>query len=287
MGENETVRVQQAIGQNMSNPSQLPFAMTPEEMAFTAQPPNTRIPRRSGRSVSADNMFGIINSSKPLRDTGNIMVIQRLGESNKHRRDWMENIDQIVVTSNQQNNKVLSEDIDTLRENLKNNRETLKKRNSETCLTIEQASRGRSRSIGTIDPMHLKALSVNNIHSSGPMSAKFYISNSKDSLNDSTDDLRKPFSPNNDPSGVDLPNRCRKFYFCHQKSLEGVKQTVRSSKHKRARDKMDGKPCSGLDLAMDRLSSEMVRQDMWVKCCHLELSTYFSVIAGDKFNYRY
>lgn len=257
MGENEALQLQQEIGQNMSVPTQHPFAMTPEEMAFNNQPANSRFLRRNGRSSSADNNITNITRSIPQ----NFVVIQELACSNKHTANWIENIDHNIVTSIQQNNKTKSEDMETIRENIKNNRNSLKRRSSEQCLTIEQASRGRSRSIGTIDPEHLKALSINKGQSQSPsLPVKFYISDSKESLNSSTDDLRNPCSPSKESTGVELINQCRKFYFSHQKSLEGVKQSVRSSKHKRARDKMEGKPCNGLDLAMDRLSSEMVRK---------------------------
>lgn len=87
---------------------------------------------------------------------------------------------------------------------------------------------------------------------------------SKDSLNESTCDLSRSYNRSfsiNDPytAAIDLSNKCRQFYFNHKKAAEAIKQSVRSAKHTRAKEKMNGKPRSGIDNAMDRLRSEMVR----------------------------
>ena len=251
MGEHEKHGLQQDIGQNKSTPTQQPFAMTPEEMAFSV----LRAPRRTLKGASIDQD---VNRSMPLNDfnaaTGNIVVVrQAVNETNSGQlpSDWIENVEQNILTSTHRNNKTRSENLETLRENIKNNRDSLKKRSKENVLTIEQASRGRSRSIGTIDPVHLQTLDMNNSLSCQTLSEM----NSTDSLNDSTNDLRS----GSDTSGIDLLNTCRKFYFSHKKSLDGVKQSVRSAKHKRAMERVEGKTCTGLEVAMDRLSSEMVK----------------------------
>lgn len=69
-----------------------------------------------------------------------------------------------------------------------------------------------------------------------------------------TDYMKDPHT-----AAIDLSNNCRQFYFNHLKAAEAIKQSVRAAKHDRAIKKMEGKPSSIIDNAMDRLRSEMVR----------------------------
>lgn len=120
--------------------------------------------------------------------------------------------------------------------------------NNSTHVTMEQVFRGRSHSVGLKDSLHPNALH-------GYVSQRyreFDASVGKDALNGSTEDLCKSFDP--DTIGNDLMYRCQKFYLNHQKSLDGLKQAYVST----ALDKKEARTRSRMELAMDRLSSEMV-----------------------------
>lgn len=276
MGENESTRrtSRHDLSSNMSVSSGSLVAMATEEMTFNNQQTTTTKGRLVRRAATMDlqslvPMSPIVNGS----NSSNLAVIQT---GSKPKLCDMNDREQHLIDAGHQNNKVLSEDISTLRENLRNSRDSLHKRNTGKPLTIEQASRGRSQSLGNIDPLHLQAV----INSSN-LKHHLDTSKSKDSLSESYDDVRKPQSPV--LKSPDLAVRCRVFYFSHQKSLESVKQTVRRSKHCRAREKMEGKTCSGLDMAMDKLFSEMVSQGNKAKQNRIHIFLYNELVVQKMF----
>ncbi|XP_060559554.1 extracellular matrix-binding protein ebh-like [Ruditapes philippinarum] len=335
MSENNNLQLQQEINQNMTIASSQPFAMSNEEQAFNIQQQlrgnfNRSNRRRTGqeRIEQQSNTREWVNKSNV---TGSMVHIEAV-EQSRLAKDWVHNVSQDVLSATQRNNRASSESIDTIRENIKNSQESLKKRSCES-LTIEQAS--LQKSIGSTsvkkndkaidsgrcretENSSLNRNSANNLTISGTGEGKISNINrensieksgqccnirtnennkvtddditsennknkenvkptldnaspinksnvtsteSTDSLNESTFDLSRSYRSLSmkDPhsAAIDLSNNCRQFYFNHMKAAEAIKQSVRSAKHTRAIEKMEGKPSSRIDNAMDRLRSEM------------------------------
>jgi hypothetical protein len=336
MSENNNLQLQQEINQNMTIASSQPFAMSNEEQAFNIQQQlrgnfNRSNRRRSGqeRIEQQSNTREWVNKSNA---TGSMVHIEAV-EQSRLAKDWVHNVSQDVLSATQRNNRASSESIDTIRENIKNSQESLKKRSCES-LTIEQASLQKSMESTSVkkndkaidsgrcretENSSLNRNSANNLTISGTGEGKISNINrensieksgqccnirtnennkvtddditsennknkenvkptldnasqinksnvtsteSTDSLNESTFDLSRSYRSLSmkDPhsAAIDLSNNCRQFYFNHMKAAEAIKQSVRSAKHTRAIEKMEGKPSSRIDNAMDRLRSEMV-----------------------------
>lgn len=246
MAENQADSLREEISQNMSFTSKVPFAISPEELAFNARQVKNRCKGKENTEVERHRKEARNNAPAVSE---NIMDSQAL---TNRPCNWVDNLNQEELAANQQNNKAMSENLMTMRENIKNSQNTLRRNNSETTLTIEEALRGRRHSVDTIGPQTLNLL-ANNSKFQGVLKSR--NSDSRDSLTENSES-----GGNKDPytAGIDLSNKCRKFYFNHLKSLETVKQAVRTAKHNRALEKMEGKPSSSLDNALQRLHAEMV-----------------------------
>ena len=302
MAGNGERNLEREINQNLSSASNSPFAMTPEEIEF-----NTRMlkSRGAGRRPGVDktdqqprNTYACGNRAAP----GSLMVATHNGANGNHQNNnsnnalghnvviinnqnktsntmpvtgFSENIAHAVISSNQQNNKTSAENLDTLRENLKNSQESLKRRSSENILKIEEAFLHRSQSFGSREHILTHATQATAITATdSQMPVKRPKSNSVTSLSLSTDDFRSLSRSGSimdaHSAGIELSNNCRKFYFRHVQSSEAIKQAVRAAKHTRAREKMEGRKCSPLDTAMDKLRAEMVIKDLLIlfaRCC--------------------
>lgn len=327
MGDKDALRIQQEINTNMSVASQQPFAISNEEQAFNVQQQVRGAFNRNSRRKPDQQKLEQQRDTQEWVNKSNVSSIAEIGNTGNAvvTQAWTNNVNkQKVMSCMQRNNRASSESIETISENIKNSKESLKRRSCES-LTIEEASMrgtkthsgsqgknnsrtvensyGNENSIKTITATegvisrrtfndrqteesnrqgHENAnnengkrsveknesvsdrqskdcdVSIPNINSSRDRTE------SKDSLNESTYDLSRSYNRSfsiNDPytAAIDLSNKCRQFYFNHMKAAEAIKQSVRSAKHTRAKEKMDGKPSSGIDNAMDRLRSEMVR----------------------------
>ncbi|XP_045158891.2 dentin sialophosphoprotein-like [Mercenaria mercenaria] len=337
MGENNNLLLQQEINQNMAVAAQQPFAMSNEEQAFNIQQQSRGVFNRSNRKRTGQEKKDQQRDTQEWvnkTNSDNILHIENM-EKSRLAQDWVNNVSQEVLSTTQRNNKASSESIDTIRENIKNSRESLKKRSCES-LTIEHVSlQNRGANIGPNGQKNDKAIedsqcsnsvnggshrnSKNNLAVNGTdeektknMNDKILEDNSKDNFNNQMDEVNKnkvngnaqvennktvdnaktktEYTPDmaksrrtcvdstdslnestydlsrsyrslsmKDPhtAAIDLSNNCRQFYFNHQKAAEAIKQSVRSAKHTRAIEKMEGKPSSRIDNAMDRLRSEM------------------------------
>ncbi|WAR24320.1 hypothetical protein MAR_037989 [Mya arenaria] len=314
MGEKEASNVQQEINRNLSSVSSQPFAMTPEEMEFNNRMAKTRglgkrssvnkmeqqrntqnwvnrsapgvgvpLSKISGHSgASLGHKTAVIGQNCAIIGPNNGQIANNFAtvgqtSSNLQVSGFAENINQAVISTNQQNNRTSSESIVTIRENFKNSQESFKRRSSDNVLTIEEASRDRSPSFGSAETINARNTSVNVRRSESP--PKRPKSGSVNSLCSNTEEIR-PISRSNsimDPhtAAIDLSNNCRKFYFNHIKSAEAIKKAVRAAKHNRAREKMEGHKCSTLDTAMDRLRAEMadlMEQDLSLMSQMLKLN---------------
>lgn len=217
------------------------------------------VKRLGGISALAVPNMAISNNVANMaisNNVANMAISSNVGqkESNLQVGVLAENLTQTSLGN--QNNRASSENLDTLRENIKNSRESLKKKSCENILTIEEASRSRSSSFGSTNQIDSVTLRNSQNQPVRP------VSDSVTSLNESTEDFRRMYRSGSivdaHSAAIDLSNNCRKFYFSHCKSAEAIKKAVRAAKHTRAQEKMAGKKCTSFDNAMDRLRSEMV-----------------------------
>ncbi|KAL4235900.1 hypothetical protein ACF0H5_004290 [Mactra antiquata] len=260
MADKNNLVIQREINQNLSVATHQPFAMTNEELEFNAKFAY-RVNRRRNcpeKKEQQRNTLEWVN-----RSTADTIMELGPGDKNKGSEIWAHSMNKENLITTQQNNKKSSENLETLRENIRNSQESLKARSSES-LTIEEAYlRNRSNSIDSLKKRVAEEPTIEGTVKRNK-SVEMNKQRSKDSvesLHESNYDLSRSYmhASMKDPhtAAIDLSNNCRQFYFNHLKSAEAIKQSVRAAKHNRAREKMEGRPGSSLDNAMDRLRSEM------------------------------
>ena len=250
--------IHQEINQNMTVSAGGGFALNNDELEGLKNNQvwaNSRANRRKSvadKTTNRQNTHNWINASSLMEPNNcNIAAQQRTNENQSNRH---------VA---QPNNKTSTEDLDTIRENIRNSNESVRKSSSENILEIEENMRKNSmKSVNaTLTDGNTSITQSRNNPLTLPLANKQTVENTTLSNNSTADLYQSPTSPTaKDPhtAYIDLSNNCRQFYFSHLKTAEAIKQSVRASKHTKALDKVHGKPTSVIDNAMDRLRAEMV-----------------------------